>query len=145
MRLADLDTSRAARFSCGAGVAGAALVLPYFGAESFALHAIGARARGGDAAVLDLVDQIRYQPVAISTFGVGLVLLAMSGIAMAWTWSQRADASPRWAAWPLGVLLARFLPQFFLPDLGRMLFGIAYFAAAALLAASCLRKTTAEK
>lgn len=145
LRLADLDTSPAARFARGAGVAGAALVLPYFGAESFGLHAIGVRAKEGDLAVLDLVDQVRYQPLAISMFGVGLILLAISGIALARMWSHRPGASPRWTAWPLGALLAMFLPQFFLPDLGRMLFGIAYLAAAALFAASCLRATATEK
>ncbi len=95
--------------------------------------------------MLDLVDQVRYQPLAISMFGVGLIMLAISGIAIARMWSHRPGASPRWAAWPLGVLLAMFLPQFFLPDLGRILFGIAYLAAAALFATSCLRTTTSEK
>lgn len=145
LRLAGLDTSRAARFTRGASVAGAALVLPYFGVESFGLHAIGARAQSGDLAVLDLVDQVRYQPPAISMFGVGLILMAISGIAIARIWSHRPGASPRWAAWPLGALLAMFLPQFFLPELGRMLFGIAYLAAAALFAISCLRTTTSKR
>lgn len=145
IRLADLDSSRAARFARGTGLAGAALVQPYFGAESFGLHAIGARAEEGNMALLHLVDQVRYQPLAISTFGGGLVLLAISGIAIARVWSHRSDAAPRWAAWPLGVLVAVFLPQFFLPDLARMLYGIAYLAAGALFANSCLRTASSEK
>ncbi len=62
LRLADLDRSVAARWGRGAGLVGAVLVLPYFGAESLGLHAIGIAARDNDLRLLDVVDQVRYQP-----------------------------------------------------------------------------------
>ncbi|HLS43797.1 MAG TPA: hypothetical protein VK045_00040, partial [Ornithinicoccus sp.] len=41
--------------------------------------------------------------------------------------------------WPLGLAVAAVLPQFSLPPVGRMAFGIAYAGAAAVLVAATLR------
>src|SRR5512143_4144911 len=60
---------------------GAGLTLPYYGAEDFGLHAIAARASAGERFdVLALVEAVRYNPVAITMFGVGLLTLAVSGV-----------------------------------------------------------------
>lgn len=138
LRLSDIAReSFAARLARWAGLAGVVLVLPYFGAETFALHVIGRRAAAGETSLLPLVDEIRNQPVAIATFGLGLLLLAVAGIAFALAWTRLAGSR---AAWPLGVLVALVLPQFYLPPVGRMAFGVAYLLAAAVLAGSVLRR-----
>lgn len=134
LRLSDLDQSVAARWARAAGLVGAALVLPYFGAESFGLHALGADAARGDLRALALVDEVRYQPLATTMFGAGLIALAISGVAFALAWSHSGCRSHRWAAWPLATLMALFLPQFFLPASWRMAYGAAYLVAALLFA-----------
>ena len=137
LRLADLERDRfVTRLLRWAGLAGVVLVLPYFGAETFALHVIGRHAAAGDTSLLALVDEIRNQPVAITMFGLGLLLLAVAGIAFALAWTRRTGSR---AAWPLGVLMALVLPQFYLPPVGRMTFGVAYLLAALLLAVGVLR------
>ena len=69
-----------------------------------------------------------------------LFLLAVAGIAFALAWTRYAGSR---AAWPLGVLMALVLPQFYLPPVGRMAFGVAYLLAAAVLAGSVLRRRSA--
>lgn len=114
------------------GVLGAALVLPYYGAETFALHVIGTVALAGDAtgepvdlALLPLVDGVRNTPIALLTFGVGLVLLAVAAVLFALAW-QRHGVAARFAAWPLAVGVVLMLPQYYLPPTGRIAFGLAY-------------------
>lgn len=118
----------------GSAVVGVVLVLPYYGAESFGLHAIGQAYLDGEVANLDLADAVRNHPAAITTFGIGLLLLAVAGVtsalAVTRTLVGRADGLSRYAAWPLGLLVAVFLPQFYLPPVGRMAFGVVYLVAA---------------
>ena len=105
-------------------------MLPYYGAETFGLHALGRAALAGDQGVLQLVDDIRDQPVALTMFGLGLILLAVCGLLVALAWHRRTGSL---AAWPLGVLMALLLPQFYLPPTGRMAYGVLYAVAALLL------------
>lgn len=138
-----LQTSGPLRWT---GPVGVALVLPYYGAETFALHEIGARALAGDPDVLDLVAAVRDNPAAVALFAVGLITLAVAGIAAAISW-RRAHRPGRAAAAliPLAVVAALFLPQFFLPPAGRMAYGLVFAAAAvyaAITAASAGRDTT---
>ncbi|MDO5504604.1 MAG: hypothetical protein Q4G67_15700 [Actinomycetia bacterium] len=138
LRLHDLfpgTLTAAARWS---GLVGTVLVLPYYGAETFGLHAVGRAAVDGSTTTLELVDPIRNHPAALTTFGLGLLLLAVSGIAAALAWQRRTGSS---AAWPLGLLVALVLPQFYLPPAGRMAFGVLYAVAAAWWLLS-LRRTT---
>ncbi|MFS3127582.1 hypothetical protein ACLM5J_04175 [Nocardioides sp. Bht2] len=118
----------------GSAVAGAVLVLPYYGAESFGLHAIGQAYLEGDLVDLELADAVRNHAAAMSSFGIGLLLLAVAGVtsavAVARSFQPGAAVATRYAAWPLGLLVAVFLPQFYLPPFGRMAFGVAYLAAA---------------
>lgn len=118
-----------------AAVAGAALVLPYYGAETFALHAIGMRART-QPDVLPLVPAVRDNPVAMTLFGIGLIALAGAGIAAAVRWRREHHRGSRHGriagAWlPLAVVAALFLPQFFMPPAGRIAYGLLFAAAAA--------------
>lgn len=146
LRLSDLVVGATAAIARGSGLAGAALVLPYYGAETFGLHAVGARAVAGDPAALDLVDPIRNQPVAVAMFGIGLLLLAVSGVTAALAWQRSGLGSRRWTAWPVGVGVALVLPQFLLPPIGRMAFGVAYALAATVLVVAVLplARTTEE-
>lgn len=129
VRLSDLHegwTGMVGRWSAQVGLV---LVLPYYGAEAFALHVI-ARHSATEPGRMDLVEQIRNQPVAITAFGIGLLLLAVSGICLATMWRSVTSRTVGWAAAPLGVLMALLLPQFFLPPVGRMAYGVLFFAAA---------------
>lgn len=134
LRLSDGDDAFSARLARWSGLAGVVLVLPYYGAETFALHEIGQAALAGDPGVLALVDPIRNHPAALATFGLGLLLLAVSGVTVALVWHRRHAGMRGWAAWPLGTGMALLLPQFYLPPTGRMVFGVVYAVAGALLA-----------
>lgn len=119
-------------------VAGAALVLPYYGAETFALHEIGAMALAGDTSVVPLVAAVRDNPVAMTLFGVGLLALAGAGIAAALrvrrTCGDEVGGAAGRALLPLAIVAALFLTQFFLPPAGRIAYGLVFAAAAALAA-----------
>lgn len=135
LRMSEVMPSLSARLARWSGLAGAVLVLPYYGAETFALHVLGRHALAGDSSALSMVAPIRDQPVALTTFGLGLLLLALSGILVAIAWQRHHPVgSPGLAAWPLGIMVALVLPQFFLPVGGRMAFGVFYACAAVLLA-----------
>lgn len=121
-----------------AAALGAALVLPYYGAETFALHALGRRALAGDAGVLELVPAVRDDPTAMTLFGVGLLALAVAGLGAALAWRRdHGRGRVAGAFLPLAVVAALFLPQFFLPPFGRMVYGV-LFAAAAVYAVYAL-------
>jgi hypothetical protein len=140
LRIADTAGGASGLVARWAGLGGVVLVLPYYGAETFALHVVARHARDSDVASMSLVTEIREQPVATSMFGLGLLLLAMSGAAIAIAW-RRVAVELAWAGWPLGVLLVLFLPQFYLPGVGRMAYGVAYLVAASLLAVAVRRAT----
>lgn len=138
LRLADLTDSVAARVARWSGLAGAVLVLPYYGAETFALHVIGRQALT-DPAALALAEEVRNVPVALATFGIGLVLLMVAGVAIGIAATRALALRPAWAAWPLAALIALFPVQFFVPPAGRMAFGVLYALAAALFAVAAVR------
>jgi hypothetical protein len=99
---------------------GAGLTLPYYGAEDFGLHAI---ARSQTPGLLDVVDQVRYNPVAVTIFGAGLILLAAGAILVAVAvW--RSGVLPRAAGILFAVGFALFLPQFYLPAAARIGHGV---------------------
>jgi hypothetical protein len=128
-RLSDLYEGWIGMVGHWSAQAGLVLVLPYYGAETFALHVIARHSATGPGS-MDLVEQVRNQPVAITAFGIGLLLLAVSGICLAMMWRSVASRTVGWAAAPLGVLMALLLPQFFLPPAGRVAYGVLFFAAA---------------
>lgn len=98
---------------------GAGLTLPYFGAEDFALNAIAVK--GADVVVL--AEAIRYQPLAVTTFGLGLLGLAVGGIlAAVAVW--RSGVLPRFSGVLFGAGFALFLPQFYTPPAVRVGHGI---------------------
>ena len=128
---------------------GLVLVLPYYGAETFGLHAIGAAVVEGGPATPALADDLRSQPAALSLFGAGLLLLAGSAVAtgMAWRRLVVATGGERRlvrAAWPLVVAVALFAAQFYLPPLGRIAFGLAYLGVALLWLVAATRLASRE-
>lgn len=114
---------------------GAGLTLPYYGAEDFGLHAIASRHVGD---LLDVVNAIRYQPLAITIFGTGLALLGI-GTILAAVAIWRAGVLPRYSGVVLAAAFALFLPQFFSPPAIRIAHGVLTGVGLALLAASLWR------
>lgn len=120
-------------------LAAAALVLPYYGAETFALHEIGAGILAGGLAMTPLVAAVRDNPAAMTTFGAGLILLAVAGIAATVQWYRTNERGIRSALIPLAVIATLFLPQYFLPPAGRIAYGVLFAAVAAYTAYSMRR------
>ncbi|RXR26798.1 hypothetical protein EQW78_08230 [Oerskovia turbata] len=112
------------------GWLGAGLVLPYFGAEVFGVHAIARNAvTTGSLDFLTTIDAVRMQPVAMTLFGLGLLAVGASGLlAAVAVW--RGGLVPRWPGIPLATGMVLYLPQFFTPPAGRIAHGV-------LLAVGC--------
>ncbi|GIH11050.1 hypothetical protein Rhe02_91170 [Rhizocola hellebori] len=98
---------------------GSGLVLPYYGAEDFGLHAIAT----GKGDLLATVDAVRYQPVAITIFGVGLLLIAAGAILTAVAWWNEGGLA-RWGSLIFAIAFATYLPQFFTPAPVRIAHGV---------------------
>jgi hypothetical protein len=113
---------------------GSGLVLPYYGAEDFGLHAIAGPA-GPRTGLLSLVHAVRYQPLAMTIFGTGLLLLAAAAI-MAAIAVWRSHVLPRTSAILFATGMALFLPQFFGPAPVRIAHGILLAAGSIILAAA---------
>jgi hypothetical protein len=111
---------------------GSGLVLPYYGAEDFGLHAIAGSA-GPRTGLLSLVHAVRYQPLAMTIFGAGLLLIAAAAI-MAAIAVWRAHVLPRTSAILFATGMALFLPQFFGPADVRIAHGILLAAGLIILA-----------
>ncbi len=121
---------------------GGAFVLPYYGAETFGLGAIGARAAAdGDTGLLGLAEDVRMGGVALSFFGPGLLLLAASGVALAVA-SWRTPA--RLGGLLAGVALALYLPQYYVSPALRITHGVVLAAGCTLLAVALARRATAS-
>lgn len=122
---------------------GGALVLPYYGAETFGLAVVGARAAAdGDPGLLSLAEEFRTGALPVTTFGLGLLLLAAAGVALAAsTWRTRA----RWGGTLAGAALVLYLPQFFAPPAARIGHGALLGVGCALLATALLRPRTAPQ
>jgi hypothetical protein len=111
---------------------GSGLTLPYFGAEDFGLHAI-AGPDGYRTDLLALIHAVRYQPLALTIFGVGLVLIAAAAIMTAIAvW--RSHVLHRASAILFATGFALFLPQFFSPAAVRIAYGILLASGSAILA-----------
>jgi hypothetical protein len=95
---------------------GAGLTLPYYGAEDFGLHAAATEGTN----LLAVAEAVRYHPVAVTSFGVGLVALAVGAVlAAVAVWRVHKYAAAVFAA---GFVL--FLPQFFTPAPVRIAHGV---------------------
>ncbi|MGZ3636988.1 MAG: hypothetical protein ACXVCX_04005 [Ktedonobacterales bacterium] len=113
---------------------GVCCTLPYYGAETFALHAVGQEAlklQNVDLYVT-LTNAIRYGE-GIWFFGVGLLALAVGTILFAVAiW--RSGILPRWSGIPLAAGFALFIPQFFTPQPVRVAHGLLILVGCLVLA-----------
>ena len=111
-------------------VLGTGLTLPFYGAETFGLHAIGRAAfERRDVDLMTLASVVRSGP-GLVMFVIGLLVLAVSAIVVAITvW--RSGTYPRWAGIPFALGLALYLPQFVFTQPIRVAHGV-------LLAMGCL-------
>lgn len=91
---------------------GVGFTLPYYGAEIFALHAIGQEAiKQQSVALMPLVNAVRYGP-AIFVFAAGLLLLAVGpALVAAAVW--RSGRHARWSSTIFALGFALYIPQFF--------------------------------
>jgi hypothetical protein len=122
-----ISRTRAERLAFAAVVTswiGSGLILPYYGAEDFGLHAIATKAaEGQNLDLLDLVDKVRFNPVAATIFLVGLVLLGVGAVlAAAAIW--RSGGLPRYSGILFALSFALFIPQFFTPPAVRIAHGV---------------------
>jgi hypothetical protein len=116
---------------------GAGLTLPYYGSEDFGLHAIAGKHAGN---LLDLVKAVRYQPLAITIFGAGLLMLGI-GAVLAAIAIWRSGILPRYSGIVFAAGFALFLPQFYLPPAARIAHGVLTGIGLAILAVSLWRAT----
>ena len=122
---------------------GAGLTLTYYGAETFALNALAGQVALGQALdLVELTEAVRFGPVAITSFGVGLLLLAL-GAALAAAAVWRSGVLPRLAGIPLALGFLLFIPQFFTPPAVRIVHG-ALMAVGAVGLGVAIRRTEAE-
>lgn len=135
----DRPGAGAATAACVLGLVGAGLVLPYYGAEVFGLHAIAGRALAdGGTALLPLFDTVRYHPAAATLFVAGLLALAAAGVA-AFLALSRSGLTARWVPVPLAAGLVLVLPQFFGPPSLRIAHGVLIGVGALLVAFALVR------
>jgi hypothetical protein len=128
----DRTPGRLAGVALGAWSVGAALTLTYYGAEAFALNALGAGVPDpGELA--GLVAAVRMGPTQLSVFGAGLVLMALSAVALT------GLVHPRLAAVPFAAGMVLFLPQFFAGPELRIAHGVLLGVGCALLARDAVR------
>jgi hypothetical protein len=112
---------------------GVQLTLPFYGAETFALRAIGQEAlTQGDATLIAIADSVRLGP-GLAFIVVGLLLLAVGGLLFAIAiW--RSGRLQRWSGVPLAAGLPLSLPQFETPEAVRIAHGLLVMAGCLLLA-----------
>jgi hypothetical protein len=139
--LRETAAARRARLGAVLAAAGAGLTLPYYGAETFGLHAAGQEAlRRGDAQLLtSLTGAIRWQE-GIWFITAGLLLVAAGAVIIAWAiWGSRSRA--RYAGIPLAAGFALYLPQFTAGQPVRVAHGLLITAGGLLLAWNLARRT----
>jgi hypothetical protein len=121
---------------------GAGLTLPYYGAEDFGLNVIARRSLSDQApALMELVEEFRYGPVAISMFAAGLLLLG-AGTVMAAISVWRSGTLPKWSGMALALGFVLFIPQFFGPYPLRVAHGVLVMMGGLWLAAALVTART---
>lgn len=148
LTLALLPVSRRA---AGWAAAGTVLVLPYYGAEAYGLHALGRTVlESGQYEAIEAADAFRYHPVAMTTFALGWVAWGVCGALLlrlalnAGPTTANATAPMRLGAALTGAGLLLFLPQFFTPGPVRISHGVVLAVGAMLLAAGAPRSAADE-
>lgn len=131
-----LAGSRSERLALTAAITtwiGAGLTLPYYGAEDFGLHEIASSPDAFRIDLLAVVEAVRMNPVAATTFVLGLLALG-AGAVMAAMAVWRSGVLARHSAIPFAVGFALFIPQFWAPAAIRIAHGVLVGAGCAWLA-----------
>jgi hypothetical protein len=139
--------TRAERLALAAVVTtwiGVGLTMSYYGAEDFGLNAIARKAAEGQVSdLLGLVEAVRFSPVPITTFGLGLLLLAAGAVLAAVAiWRSGVLARSSGILFAAGFVL--LLPQFFTPPAVRIAHGVLVAAGSIWLAVALWRASGAE-
>lgn len=143
-----LSESAAGRLSITALVVtwiGVGLTLPYYGAETFALHAVGQEAiqRHNADLLVTLTNAIRYGE-GVWFFAPGLLAIAVGTILFAIAvW--RSGVLIAWSGIPLAAGFALFIPQFFTTQPVRVGHGLLVMVGCFLLAWSMLNRRVAVR
>jgi hypothetical protein len=123
---------------------GAGLTLPYYGAEDFGLNVIAQRSLRDQApALMELAQEFRYGPVALTMFTAGLALLG-AGAVMAAVSVWRSGTLNRWSGTAAALGFALFIPQFFAPYPLRIAHGALIMIGALWLAVAVTRRDRPE-
>ncbi|MDH6286578.1 hypothetical protein [Rhodococcus opacus] len=128
---------RAAVVAVAASWIGIGLTLPYYGAETFALHALG----GSDLdenAVTTLTESVRMGAAQATLFATGLLLVAV-GAAAAAVAIARSRLLAGWVGIPMAVGFALFIPQFYVAAPLRIGHGVLIGFGCAVVALGVLR------
>ena len=128
LALRDRLGTRTARAALVLWWTGAALTLTYYGAETFALHALSAQ-----PGLPALAEAVRMGPTQVTVFGLGLALLAVAGVLTA------LALRPEWTGVPFALGMVLFLPQFFAGPELRIAHGVLLGAGCLLLAVEAAR------
>jgi hypothetical protein len=117
---------------------GVGLVLPFYGAEVFGLHAIAQQALKDDnGALISLASSVRGEP-GIWFILTGLVLLGVGVIASAVAiW--RSGILARWIGIPLAIGFALYIPQYTAPQYLRVAHGLLITLSCFLIAWNLVR------
>lgn len=124
---------------------GVGLTLPYYGAEVFGVSQAGAQALREHSTTLlvHMTDAIRYQPAAITMFGIGLAALGAGAVVAAFA-IARSGLMARWSGAPMALGFALFIPQFFAGEPVRIAHGALIAAGCAWVAVALLRGRAAR-
>jgi len=118
------------------GAAGASL---YYGAEIFGIRTFAETAlERDDASLLDEVQILREQPMAVLLFGVGLLFVAAAGV-LAAVALFRAGTPWAWTGVVFAAGLVLVLPQFFTPPAMRTAHGVLFGVGCLLVAVAVTR------
>ena len=143
LRLQSTSAERPALVGLVLSWIGVGLVLPFYGAEVFGLHAIGQQALNEDnGGLISLASSIRGQP-GITFILTGLVLLE-AGIILVAIAVWRSGALARWAGMPLAVGFALYIPQYTAPQSLRVAHGLLITVACVLIAWQLARRSRAR-
>jgi hypothetical protein len=118
---------------------GVGLTLPYYGAETFGLHAIGQEAiREKNSTLFSVANSVRLGE-GLVFFIPGLVLLAAGTVLFAiLIW--RSNSLRTWSGIPLAIGFVLFLPQFFEPQSIRIAHGLLIMIGCILIGWSLLKR-----
>ncbi|MFC0449082.1 hypothetical protein [Rhodococcus jostii] len=136
-RLRGTGGERAAVVAVATSWIGIGLTLPYYGAETFALHALGGSGLDEDA-VTTLAESVRMGAAQATLFAAGLLLLAAGACAAAVA-ITRSGLFARWAGIPMALGFALFIPQFYVDAPLRIAHGVLIGSGCAVVALGVLR------